>query len=181
MQDEELMASVAAGDEESLATLYDRYAPRVLGLIQAIVHDISLAEDVLQEVFWQIWDRRANYRPQRGKPEAWILLLARSRAIDARRSRNARPERSLSDGTDRRGKFDESIQQVESSLDLAGPLATLPREEREVIHLAFFEGWTHREISERLGQPLGTVKSRIRNGIRRLSEKLVEPEGERRA
>lgn len=171
MRDDELIAGIGRGETTALESLYDLYAPRVLGLIRTIVPDAGLAEDILQEVFWQVWSKRATYSAERGSVRSWLFLLARSRAIDAKRSREARPESPL----DRAGQsisLDASREQWENAFDLAGPLAELPAEEREAVRLAFFGGLTHREIAEQLGQPLGTVKSRIRNGLRRLAQTM---------
>jgi RNA polymerase sigma-70 factor (ECF subfamily) len=173
MLDDDLMRAVAGGDTESLAALYDRYAPRVLGLIRMILHDDALAEDVLQEVFWQVWCRRESYSEVRGPVRGWIFLLARSRAIDARRSRDARQEVSF-DGEGLPGARDEQMQQWEQASDLAVPLGLLSVDERQVITLAFWEGWTHREIAAKLQQPLGTVKTRIRLGLRRLADLIAD-------
>jgi RNA polymerase sigma-70 factor (ECF subfamily) len=172
MRDDELIEGIGRGDTAALESLYDLYAPRILGLIRTIVSDAGLAEDILQEVFWQVWCKRSTYSAERGSVRSWLFLLARSRAIDAKRSREARPELPL-DRDERSASIDPSPEQWEMAFDLAGPLAALPAEEREVVRLAFFEGLTHREIAEQLGQPLGTVKSRIRNGLRRLAQTML--------
>jgi RNA polymerase sigma-70 factor (ECF subfamily) len=171
MRDDELIAGIRRGETSALESLYDLYAPRVLGLIRTIVSDVGLSEDILQEVFWQVWCKRATYSAERGSVRSWLFLLARSRAIDAKRSRESRPESPL-DRAEPSASLDPSCEQWENAFDLAGPLAALPVEESQVVRLAFFEGLTHREIAEQLGQPLGTVKSRIRNGLRHLAQSM---------
>ncbi|MBY0588566.1 sigma-70 family RNA polymerase sigma factor [bacterium] len=171
------MKRLACGDADALAEFYDRYSPQVLGLIQTIVRDRALAEDVLQEVFWQVWIRRETYSSLRGQPRAWLMMLARSRSIDARRARHfvARPAMYEPDQI---GVTDPMLKQIEDSIDLSGPLGSLPIEEREVICLTYFGGLTNREIADALEKPLGTVKSQIRNGLRRLSQQFTNADKE---
>lgn len=172
----ELIARMAAGDRSAFGPFYDRYAPLVHGLIVRIVRDHADAAEVLQEVFWQTWQAAGSYDPTRGSPEAWLVMRARARAIDRVRSVRRRSETFVA-------PLDEELAPARSpAADLAGAvadrsivqglLARLPDHQREVIQLAYFGGLTQTEIAERLKQPLGTVKTRMRTGLERLREAL---------
>jgi RNA polymerase sigma-70 factor (ECF subfamily) len=174
----ELIRAMAAGDHGAFARFYDRYAPLVFPLVLRIVGDRAGAADVLQDVFWEAWRGAATYDPARGTPEAWIVMRARTRAIDrvrtARRHREtfvapldavSAPEAPGADAAERAG--DKAL--------VAEALARLPASQREVIELAYYAGLTQTEIAERLEQPLGTVKTRIRLALARLRELVTLP------
>jgi RNA polymerase sigma-70 factor (ECF subfamily) len=175
--DHDLIRRMAAGDASALAAFYDRHAARVLGLVSRRVRRRQDAEDVLQTVFWEAWGRAAQYDPARASPEAWLLLIARSRALDHCRRRGLP---LLEEGGDRPVSSDPGLglERSEAAEQLRQALRQLPAEQRECIRLAFFEGMTHVTIAERLGLPLGTVKTRIRLGMQRLRELLPAPETE---
>jgi RNA polymerase sigma-70 factor (ECF subfamily) len=175
--DSELLHAVARGDEAALASLYDRYRLILFGLILRILHSRPEAEDVLQDVFIQVWKTAPSFDESRGRPFTWLVTLARSRAIDRLRALGSRqrvadeamqaaPE-SVSDAatdaleSERRGVVREA-------------LGELPAEQREALVLAYFEGLTQTEIAARLSAPLGTVKTRMRSGMIKLRELLGE-------
>jgi len=164
---------MARRDQSALAELYDRHARPVYSLALRIVRDQGDAEDVVQEVFSQAWRQADRYDPARGNAAAWLLTLTRSRAIDRLRGRQARPwqaaEGPLSiDLPD--GNLGPDL--LAASAEMAGrvksALQAIPLVERLALELAYFEGHTHTEIAERLELPLGTVKTRIRQGLGRL-------------
>lgn len=171
---------VAAGDPAALAELYDRHARVVYSLALRIVQDQGDAEDVAQDVFAQAWRQAARYDAARGAVGAWLLTMTRSRAIDRVRARRARPETTAGEstllqdaeapGTDVAGDLvsEEQAQRVRDALQ------QLPLLQRMAIELAFYEGLSQREIAERLEQPLGTVKTRIRLGLLKLRDALGE-------
>jgi RNA polymerase sigma-70 factor (ECF subfamily) len=175
----DLIRRMAAGDRAAFAPFYDRYAPLVLPPILRIVRDRSDAADVLQEVFWEAWQAAASYDAQRGTPEAWILTRARSRAIDRVRSVRRRsatfvaPLDEAVAAAPGEGRVD-AAEQASDRQRVATALGRLPDAQREVIELAYFGGLTQTEIAERLKQPLGTVKTRIRLGLERLREAIRE-------
>lgn len=175
----ELIRRMAAGDRAAFAPFYDRYAPLAFPLVLRIVRDRTDAADVLQEVFWEAWQAAGAYDPQRGTPEAWILTRARSRAIDRVRSIRRRgatfvaPLDEATAAAPEEGRVD-AAEQASDRRRVASALDRLPDAQREVIELAYFGGLTQTEIADRLKQPLGTVKTRIRLGLERLREAIRE-------
>jgi RNA polymerase sigma-70 factor (ECF subfamily) len=162
-----LAARLVAGDPRALAELYDAFSPVVHGLVLRIVRDRSECEDVVQEVFVQAWRQAARYDPRRGSLAGWICTIARTRALDRLRRRAARreePAEKAPGGTD--------VPRPDDGLDVRGALATLPVAQRVPLELAYYEGLTHTEIAARLGEPLGTVKTRIRTALFRLRDVL---------
>ena len=168
-----LIARIAGGDREAFSSFYDAFARPAFGLIQRVLRDPGAAEEVLQEVFWQIWREAAQYDPRRGSPEAWLFMRAKTRAIDKLRSIRRRERtfampvdeavaRPTGAGAEKPGGAVEDRSLVQTAL------AQLPAAQRQVIELAFFEGLTQSEIAARLGEPLGTVKTRARLGLERL-------------
>jgi RNA polymerase sigma-70 factor (ECF subfamily) len=179
--DFQLMDAIAARDAEALSALYDRHAPGVMGVCLRILRDRAEAEEVAGDVFIEIWNRAERFDPTRGHPVAYLLSLARSRAIDRLRSR-VRRERIFSapDAVEARSDADpfqdSSIAQMRGHLEHA--LADLLPGQRQALELAYFDGMSHTEVAERLGEPLGTVKTRIRQGLLRLRERLAAVYGE---
>ena len=168
-----LIAAIAAGDRDAFSRFYDLTAPMAFGLIRRVLRDPEAAAEVLQEVFWQVWQDAPRYDPKRGSPEAWLVMRAKTRAIDRLRSIRRRDRTFVA-------PVDESVAQrspdqapnpavvAEDRGLIQTALAQLPEAQRRVIELAFFEGLTHSEIATRLGEPLGTVKTRARLGLDRL-------------
>ena len=174
----ELVARIASGRQEALAELYDRTAPRVFGLVRQIVSDTEIAEEVTHDVFVQVWRDASAYDVNRGKPSTWLFTLARSRAIDRLRSisryrKNEEPlEAAAHVASDPDPAQDWALATRRRRVHEA--LSSLSRAQREVILIAYFRGLSHSEIAEQLGQPLGTVKTRIRLAMIRLRE-MLEP------
>lgn len=176
---EELIRRMAGGDRDACGSFYDRYAPLVYPLILRIVREPADAADVLQEVFWEAWQAAAAYDPSRGSPEAWIVVRARTRAIDRVRATRRRSKTFVAALDDAMASppaepgGDVAERTADRSV-MKGALARLPEAQREVIELAYYGGLTQTEIAERLKQPLGTVKTRIRLGLERLRETMEQ-------
>ncbi|HEX7313535.1 MAG TPA: sigma-70 family RNA polymerase sigma factor [Pyrinomonadaceae bacterium] len=174
-----LLRAVARGDEAAFAQVYDRYAPILLGLMLRILRSRAEAEDVLQEVFLQVWQQARSFDPARGRGFTWLATLARSRAIDRLRavdSRERAAQRSAEDGqppeVESRNWADEEAIRAERAEAVRAALAELPEEQRQVLLLAYLDGMSQSEIAAAKNQPLGTVKTRTRAGLKRLSEAL---------
>ena len=168
-----LIRRMAGGDRQAFATFYDRYAALAFGLIRRILPQATEAEEVLQEVFWQVWVEAGAYDRRRGTPEAWLLMRARSRAIDRLRAIRRRSETFVAPGDEAMahaadGKTPSPGALAEDRKLVQTALALLSDTQRRVIELAFYEGLTQTEIAQRLGEPLGTVKTRTRAGLERL-------------
>jgi RNA polymerase sigma-70 factor, ECF subfamily len=174
-----LIERITRGDQAALGEFYDRTSGLVFGLCQRIVRDPTAAEEITLDVYMQVWNHAATYDGARGTPEAWLLVIARSRALDHLRSAKAKRVRQV-----------ESIGEIcaepvaanEAAGDaaatdrrkiVADALGRVSKEEREVLGCAFFSGMSHSEISSHLKQPLGTVKSRIRSGLMKLRRTLA--------
>ena len=171
----EVLRAIAGGDEQSLSTLYTRYKLILFSLILRIVHSQPEAEDVLQEVFLQVWRKAADFDEARGRPFTWLVTLARSRAIDRLRaldSRDRTATEAARDVPDSISDASDDALKSEQGEIVRGALAQLPEEQRRILVLAYFEGLTQSEIAERLTTPLGTVKTRMRSGMTRLRELL---------
>jgi len=171
----DLIRAMAAGDGDAFARFYDRYAPLVFPLVLRIVRDPADAADVLQDTFWEVWRGASTYDPARGTPEAWIVMRARARAIDRVRAVRRRGETfvaPIDEGTAAApaGPGSDAAARAEQRQLVASALTVLPQPQREVIELAYYAGLTQSEIAERLEQPLGTVKTRIRMALARLRE-----------
>jgi len=167
----ELVAQVARGDREAFGRFYDGYASLVFAMALRLLRARSEAEDLLQEVFLQAWRRAATYDPDRGNPEAWLVTMTRTRGIDKLRSRRRREERIRpveDESPADQGAVASGADRSEAKLTVMGALAGLPDLQRRVLELAYFDGLTQSEIATRLGEPLGTVKTRMRTGLERL-------------
>ncbi len=175
--DVDLLHAVARGDEGALARLYDQYRVILFSLLLRILNSREEAEDVLQEVFLQVWKRAGDFDDTRGRPFTWLVTLARSRGIDRIRQLGARQR--LADSAAQNAP-DEASDAVTDTLHseqkeiVARALASLPEEQRRTLNLAYFEGLTQSEIAEKLDTPLGTVKTRMRSGMIKLRELLGE-------
>ena len=178
ISDAELLQKIAsARDPEAFAEFYDRFAARVYGLLLKLLRNRTDADDVLQEAFIQVWNQAGRFDPVRSVPEGWVLMLARSRALDRLRKRpttstTAIPEAATSI------EPSAALLHDEAATALHAGLADLPKEQRELIGLAFFEGFTHEQIAKSMQLPLGTVKTRIRLGMMRLRERFREKESD---
>lgn len=175
--DEDLLKRIAEGDQEAFLALYDRFAPRVYGLVVKVMGRRPEAEDVMQDVMWEAWNRAARYDPNLGSPTTWLLLMARSRAIDAirkmRAAAEAVAERARRDDAEPAPGGDDPADLASANVAdrrLRAALDELPADQRAVIALAFFRGLTREQIAASLNIPVGTVKTRIRLGVKRLAE-----------
>jgi RNA polymerase sigma-70 factor (ECF subfamily) len=172
-----LVERLAASDLAAAGELYDRYAPLVLALARRILRNDEDAEDVVQEVFSQIWRSAARFESRRGSVGAWVTMMARSRAIDRLRARAGRPDQASSvqdpDGmpSTAPGPSDHLLRE-ERAVHVREALLALPGPQRTALELAYFEGLSQSEIAHRLAEPLGTVKTRIRTALQTLRERL---------
>lgn len=175
LHDIQLVGRAAAGDQRAFAELFDRHAGIVLGVLTKLLHRRELAEEILQETFFQAWKQADRYRPERATPRAWLLMLARARAIDRIRSRSSRRKReeTVAAPVDVDAVGTRRLETSETRTDVANALEILPEEQRRSIELAFYRGLTHTEIASELELPLGTVKSRIALGMRKMREALT--------
>ena len=169
-----LIQRAASQDREAFSQLYDRYSSLVFTLAMRMLRVRDDAEDLLQEVFVQVWRQAANYSQERGSPEAWIVNITRSRAIDKLRSIRRREKSFVltddpgaAESTD---NVETSVAESEARLAINSALTNLPQAQRRVLELAYFDGLTQTEIAVKLREPLGTVKTRMRAGIQRLRE-----------
>jgi RNA polymerase sigma-70 factor (ECF subfamily) len=182
LSDAELVEKIASGATEALDVLYERYSRVVLSFAFRILGDRASAEELLQEVFLRTWRQAGNFSQSKGTFVTWLLSITHNMAIDEIRKRNRRPKRTNSDDPllmlanmrDTDTPVDERA--VLSSLrgEIGRALAELPAPQRTAIEMAYFEGLTQREIAEQVGEPLGTIKTRMRLGMRKLRESLSE-------
>jgi RNA polymerase sigma-70 factor, ECF subfamily len=181
LSDDILIARVTQGDKAALETLYDRHAAIVLGLCLKVLRDHTTAENVLQETFWRVWQSAASYEPGRGSFKDWLFRIARNLAIDAYRRSRIRPQamagsRNTGPILDRIPDHDRSVaEQAQSDLDarqVRNALAILPREQRQVIEMAYFYGLTRHQIAEATREALGTIHTRARLGLQKLRAEL---------
>jgi RNA polymerase sigma-70 factor (ECF subfamily) len=182
LDDGDLARLLARGEADALTALYDRYGSLAYGVALRLLKDGPAAEDVVQEAFLQVWRHAGSFDSRRGSLRGWLLSMVRNRAIDIHRQRAARPTASWSpDEMDVPDSSDvwAEVRRRMSRETLVRALLHLSPEQREVIELAFFSGYTHVEIADRLNLPLGTVKGRVRLGLQRLRGLLVSPEAER--
>ncbi|HEY4348094.1 MAG TPA: sigma-70 family RNA polymerase sigma factor [Gaiellaceae bacterium] len=176
LSDEALVLLAARSEESALAELYDRYGRAAYGLALRVLRDPELAEDAVQEAFLTLWRTAARFVPERSKASTWILTLVHRRAVDAVR----REQRRRTDSLERAAE--PSVEGVDEDAWLRlqrervqEALRKLPDAQREALELAYYGGLSQSELAERLGQPLGTIKSRMFGGLSRLRELLGEP------
>lgn len=172
MNDGALVAAIRNGNQEAMAELYDRYSSVVYAVALRVLGDTSAAEDILQEIFMQLWRKPGAFDASRGNLAPWLAVITRNRAVDVLRKR--RPQSELEDTTltvnpDFAGEADRGliVEKVRSALQ------AMSSQQRSALEMAYFEGYSHSEISAKTGEPLGTIKTRIRSGLMQL-RKLVE-------
>ena len=187
--DQELLAAIAEKDSAAIAELYDRYSRIVYGAVLRLLRDTDDAEDILQEVFIQVWRKASTYQVSLGAPKQWMIRIAHNRAINlirSKRSKMKQSEVSISEdgtiaatGSEIAGDdlFAKAVAAEHNRL-LQDALGTLPEEQQQLLDLSFLQGFSHGEISEMLKMPLGTVKTRIRNGLLALRSQLSYLQGE---
>ena len=173
---EELLGRVAQGDEGAFGELYDRMAPRVLGLVRRLLVDPSQSEEVTQEIFLEIWQNATRYEPLRGGASTWILTMAHRRAVDRIRSSQASRDRDIKIGIrDLAVAYDEVSETVGVRIEherVEKAMSRLTELQRQAISLAYYGGLSQSEVADRLQIPLGTVKTRLRDGMIRLRDEL---------
>jgi len=178
LSDEALVGLVARGDERALAALYDRHAALAYGVARRVLRDPQLAEDAVQEGFVNVWRGARDFRPDRSRAASWILMLVHRRAVDlVRREEHRRADSIDADQPPELPAEDDAATGALARLQREWAqrlLAKLPDQQREVIELAFYGGYTQSDLAARLGVPLGTVKSRMFNGMARLRELMEE-------
>lgn len=175
VQDVPLIAAVQQGDQQALASLYDAYSGALYGVIMRVVEREELAQEVLQDTFVKIWKNAAGYDPSKGRPFTWMMNIARNAAIDMIRSaavRHADSIRSLDKDVYRTG-HDEVREQL-GDTDVRDVVSKLKAEHRELIEMAYYQGYSQQEIADRTGLPLGTVKSRTRTALLELRMQLKD-------
>lgn len=185
VDDAVLLTMIASAHTEALGVLYERYGRLVFTVAIHVVGDRETAEEITQDVFMRVWQGASTYRIELAKVSTWLIGITRHRAIDELRRRGARPEKLRADWPEDVGRDhhdglpveDGPQETVESNLhghEIRQAIQTLPPEQRVVLSLAFFGGLTHNEMAEFLGQPLGTVKSRVRLAMQKLRDTLVK-------
>jgi RNA polymerase sigma-70 factor (ECF subfamily) len=167
-----LLVRIAAGDQQAFAELYDMLSARVFGLVLRVLVNRSQSEEVLQEVFLEVWQRAARFTPERGRGRTWVLTIAHRRAVDRVRASQASEDRDARVGfRDLDVAHDSVAEQAEMSIigeRVVQTLAALPEAQRETLVLAYYGGYSQSEIATITGTPLGTVKTRMRDGLTRL-------------
>lgn len=180
--DLELMLSIQEGDSDALSQLYDRYNGIIKALILRVVHNEAEAEDLLQEIFMEIWNQAKNFSAQKGKPLGWMVTLARRRAIDGLRKKQAyarageRLQNEIEQQPDAwvHNATEEEITFRDTRVLVRGVIDQLPLPQQEAINLAFFRGMSQREIAAETNTPLGTVKTRLELGLKKVYDGLKE-------
>jgi RNA polymerase sigma factor (sigma-70 family) len=173
--DEELLEAIAAGDDGALGALYDRFGRVAYGVALRILRDRALAEDAVQEAFLAVWRSADSYRRERAKPSTWILTLVHRRAVDLVRRegrRRGEPLDEAPEATDASVPEEAELRSRRAAVQAA--LRQLPADQRQALELAYYGGYTQSELAERLGVPLGTIKSRMFAGLTRLRELVPE-------
>jgi RNA polymerase sigma-70 factor (ECF subfamily) len=167
-----LLVQTAQGDQDAFARMYDLLSPRVFGLILRVLVDRAQSEEVLQEVFLEVWQSAGRFAPNRGQGRSWVLTIAHRRAVDRVRSAQASTDRDARIGMrDLDVAYDGVAEQVELKIEwerIAAALSSLPEAQREALTLAYYGGYSQSEIAALVGAPLGTVKTRMRDGLSRL-------------
>jgi len=179
LSDEALVALVGHGEEVALAELYDRFGRLAYGLALRILRDPALAEDAVQEAFMTLWRSAGRFLPERAKASTWILTLVHRRAVDLVRREERRRAEPL-EATEGRADPAEDVVWLRFERErVQAALRALPDPQREALELAYYGGFSQSELADRLGQPLGTIKSRMFAGLSRLRQLLTDTESER--
>ena len=181
MSDEQLMQQVVVGNQAAFAELFDRHAPILLGVLFKMIGQRQVAEELLQETYWRVWDKAASFDASRASFRTWVFSIGRRIAIDWMRRRRVRPQ-TTDGGDSAERKLEqipasadvvETVQSTETQTTVQAALEELPEEQRDVIALAYFKGLSRREIAAETGLPLGTVNTRVRLALKRLRGVMV--------
>lgn len=180
LEDEQLVSLIVQQDQGGLGALYDRYGKAVFSFVYNLLRDAGQAEEVVQEVFLRVWFRAATYRPERGKFQTWLMSMAHHRTVDELRKRRrlqsileTEARLALMESRAQEDAAAKEAEQREESEIVRKALESLPEEQRQVIQLSYYEGYSQSEIAELLKHPLGTVKTRMRLGMQKLKTALV--------
>jgi RNA polymerase sigma-70 factor (ECF subfamily) len=174
LSDEAVLALIARADDQALAELYRRFGRLAYGLAFRILRDDALAQDAVQEAFLGVWRAADRFVAERAKPRTWLLTLVHRRAVDLVRREERRRAEPLPEGEPSGAETADEAELAAQRQTIRDALRRLPPEQREAIELAYYGGYTQSELAERLGQPLGTIKSRMFTGLARLRETLGE-------
>jgi RNA polymerase sigma-70 factor, ECF subfamily len=173
---EVLLGYVARGNQDAFSELYDRVSSQVFGVVRRVLRDPAQSEEVMQEVLVEVWRSASRFDPERGSATTWMLTIAHRRAVDRVRASQAAVDRDERAGRSaHRPAFDEVVEQVETRLEheqVRQALSVLTDLQREAVTLAYYGGYSYREVSELLDVPLGTVKTRLRDGLIRLRDAM---------
>lgn len=173
---DQLLARVARGDQSAFGELYDQIAPRVLGLVRRVLRDQSQSEEVTQEIFLEIWQTATRYDPAKGGASTWIMTMAHRRAIDRVRASQASRDRDIRIGIrDYDAEYDNVSETVQTRVEhekVEKAMQRLTELQRQAVSLAYFGGYSHSEVAALLSVPIGTVKTRLRDGMIRLRDEL---------
>jgi RNA polymerase sigma-70 factor (ECF subfamily) len=173
--DAALIERIMQRDETALAALYDRYAGMLASVLNRILRDTQAAEEILQDIFFQLWRTASRFDPSRGSLAGWLMVIARNRAISRLRRHNpAAGEELMENSVVLPSNFESAMAQQQLLGRVKGALENLPKEQRAAVELAYFEGLTHSEIAQRTGDPLGTVKTRLRSAVETL-KRILQP------
>jgi RNA polymerase sigma-70 factor, ECF subfamily len=171
--DAALIQRIVERDESALAVLYDRYAGMLSSVLNRILHDTQAAEEILQDIFYQLWRTAGNFDATRGSLPGWLMVIARNRAISRLRRHNPAGGDELEENTVvMQSNLESNVAQTQMIGKVKGALEKLPQEQRAAIELAYFDGLTHTEIAAKTGDPLGTVKTRLRTAVETLKKNL---------
>jgi RNA polymerase sigma-70 factor (ECF subfamily) len=173
---QQLLAQVATGDRAAFAELYDLVSPRVFGLIKRLLRDHSQSEEVTQEVFLEIWQTATRFDPNKGGASTWILTMAHRRAVDRVRASQSSRDRDIKIGIrDHKTDYDHVSETIEIRMEherVEKAMLRLTELQRQAVSLAYYGGLSHSEVAEKLSVPIGTVKTRLRDGMIRLRDEL---------
>ncbi len=167
-----LLARIGQKDEEALCALYDRYSGLVFSEARRILRDTGAAEEILQDLFFQVWRTAERFDPARGSLAGWLLVAARNRAISKLRKKGGQTEELNEHGVSFSSNVESHAAQNLLLDKVRTVMGSLPEDQREALECAYFEGMSHSEIAEKTGQPLGTIKTRIRSAIESLKKVL---------
>src|ERR1700761_3895219 len=171
--DAALIQRIVARDESALAAVYDRYAGMLSSVLNRILRDTNAAEEILQDIFYQLWRTAGNFDADRGSLPGWLMVIARNRAISRLRRHNPAGGEELVENTVvLPATLESSMAPSEMIARVRGAMEKLPQEQRAALELAYFEGLTHSEIATKTGDPLGTVKTRLRTAVETLKKNL---------
>jgi RNA polymerase sigma-70 factor (ECF subfamily) len=172
----DILGRVAEGDQAAFGELYDQISPRVLGLVRRLLKDFAQSEEVTQEIFLEIWQNAKRYDPNKGGASTWILTMAHRRAVDRIRSSQSTRDRDTKIGIrDFETEYDSVSESVEVRIEserVKKAMSRLTELQRQAVSLAYYGGYSHSEVAEMLSVPIGTVKTRLRDGMIRLRDEL---------